>query len=401
MTDITITRQVRQIEITTPGPQGPSGDVAGGTVTSVNGLAGVVVLTTTNIAEGTNLYFTGAERAKLEGIATAATANSSDAQLRDRSTHTGAQAISTVTGLQTVLDGKAALSHTHTASQVTDFSTAADARITAQKAQANGLATLGADGKIPSSQVPAVALVDVYTVDDETEQLALTAEEGDVAIRTDQNKSYVHNGGTAGTMADWSNLLTPTDAVLSVNGQTGSITLTTTHIAEGTNEYFTIARAKAAAVADAINNGTTDVAPSQNSVFDALAGKSDTGHGHAISDVTGLQTELDGKAAAAMTINTQTDSYTLVLGDATKYIRMNKATAVNLTVPANSSVAFLVGTQIPFRQVGAGQVTVVAGGGVTINTAETLKLRTQGSTGSLIKVATDEWDLAGDLEESA
>lgn len=43
---------------------------------------------------------------------------------RDRTNHTGEQAISTVTGLQTALDGKAALSHIHTASEVTDFNTA-------------------------------------------------------------------------------------------------------------------------------------------------------------------------------------------------------------------------------------------------------------------------------------
>jgi acyl-coenzyme A thioesterase PaaI-like protein len=119
-----------------------------------------------------------------------------------------------------------------------------------------------------------------------------------------------------------------------------------------------------------------------------------------------IQTQLDGKEATIgyttarrdIEINTQTDDYTLVLGDAGKYIRMNKATAVDLTVPLNSSVAFPVGTQIVIRQVDA-QVTVVATGGVTINTAETLLLRKEGSTASLIKVATDEWDLTGDLEE--
>jgi len=40
------------------------------------------------------------------------------------------------------------------------------------------------------------------------------------------------------------------------------------------------AAAKAAAVQDAISNGITDTAPSQNAVFDALALKSDTGHTH-------------------------------------------------------------------------------------------------------------------------
>lgn len=49
------------------------------------------------------------EKNKLAGIATGATANATDAQLRDRSTHTGAQAISTVTGLQGALDAKAPL----------------------------------------------------------------------------------------------------------------------------------------------------------------------------------------------------------------------------------------------------------------------------------------------------
>ncbi|MDO8137240.1 MAG: hypothetical protein Q6354_06325 [Candidatus Brocadiales bacterium] len=93
----------------------------------------------------------------------------------------------------------------------------------ASKGQANGLAELDAGGKVPSSQLPGLALTDVWTVASEAEQLALNAQEGDIAIRTDQNKSYAHNGGTSGTMADWSLLLTPTDTVLSVFGRTGTV----------------------------------------------------------------------------------------------------------------------------------------------------------------------------------
>ncbi len=51
--------------------------------------------------------------------------------------------------------------------------------------------------------------------------------------------------------------------------------LGTDAVTEQTNFYFTAARAKSAAVADALADGTTDVAPSQNAVFDALALKSD------------------------------------------------------------------------------------------------------------------------------
>lgn len=54
----------------------------------------------------TNKAYTGTEKTKLDGIAVGATANSSDATLLARANHTGAQAISTITGLQTALDGK-------------------------------------------------------------------------------------------------------------------------------------------------------------------------------------------------------------------------------------------------------------------------------------------------------
>lgn len=51
-------------------------------------------------------FMSAADKTKLDGVATGATANATDAQLRDRSTHTGSQAISTVTGLQTALAAK-------------------------------------------------------------------------------------------------------------------------------------------------------------------------------------------------------------------------------------------------------------------------------------------------------
>ena len=81
------------------------------------------------------------------------------------------------------------------------------------------------------------------------------------------------------------------------------------------------------------------------------------------------QTALDAKSAVTRTINTQTDSYTLVLTDAGKIVEMNKATANNLTVPPNSSVAFPIGTQIDLAQYGAGQTTLVQGSGVTVRSS--------------------------------
>lgn len=50
------------------------------------------------------VLYTSAEKTKLAGIEPGATKNATDAQLRDRSTHTGTQAISTVSGLQDALN---------------------------------------------------------------------------------------------------------------------------------------------------------------------------------------------------------------------------------------------------------------------------------------------------------
>lgn len=94
----------------------------------------------------------------------------------------------------------------------------------------NGFAGLDGNGKVPLSQLPAIAITDTYPVSSEVEQNALSgapwfAEKGDIAVRSDQNKSYIHNGGTTTTMADWTLLSTPTDSVLSVAGKTGVVTL--------------------------------------------------------------------------------------------------------------------------------------------------------------------------------
>lgn len=61
---------------------------------------------------------------KLAGITAGATANDTDANLKARANHTGTQAISTVSGLQSALDGKASTSHSHAASDVSDFTEA-------------------------------------------------------------------------------------------------------------------------------------------------------------------------------------------------------------------------------------------------------------------------------------
>jgi hypothetical protein len=113
---------------------------------------------------------------------------------------------------------------------------------------------------------------------------------------------------------------------------------------------------------------------------------------------TAQQTALDTKTNKLIVANRQTASYTLVLSDADKLVEMNVATANNLTIPLNSSVAFAIGTQILLAQYGAGQTTIVATGGVTVRSnGGKLKLNVQYSGATLIKIATDEWYLFGDI----
>jgi hypothetical protein len=69
-----------------------------------------------------------------------------------------------------------------------------------------------------------MAIATVQTAASEVEHLALTTQQGDVVIRTDSNKSYIHNGGTAGTIADFTELATNTNGVLSINDETGAVT---------------------------------------------------------------------------------------------------------------------------------------------------------------------------------
>ena len=104
---------------------------------------------------------------------------------------------------------------------------------------------LGAGGKLSEAVIPAIAITDTFVVDSQAAMLALEAQQGDVAVRTDVNKTFILKVAPASTLANWVELETPTDAVTSVNGLTGAVTLTTSEVAEGSNLYFTTARANA------------------------------------------------------------------------------------------------------------------------------------------------------------
>ena len=108
-------------------------------------------------------------------------------------------------------------------------------------------------------------------------------------------------------------------------------------------------------------------------------------------------TDATGGGASYSAVRTQSGTtYTLVIGDAGDYIQTTSTTAVTITVPPQSSVAWAADTEIYFEQNNTGQLTIAAGSGVTINSSETLKTFARYSVIALKRVAEDVWTLTGE-----
>jgi hypothetical protein len=160
---------------------------------------------------------------------------------------------------------------------------------------ANGVATLDAGGKVPVSELPAAVLGALSyqgTWDASTNTPTLTSSVGTkgyyyvVSVAGNTNL----NGITDWLVGDWAvyngtvwQKVDNTETVTSVNGQIGAVVLTTTNIAEGTNLYYTDARARAAISAGtgiSYNNTTgvvTNAAPDQTVAIAGGTGISTSG----------------------------------------------------------------------------------------------------------------------------
>lgn len=103
-----------------------------------------------------------------------------------------------------------------------------------------------------------------------------------------------------------------------------------------------------------------------------------------------------------LAINAQTGTtYTFVLADNGRFVTASNASAITVTIPPNSSVAYATGAQINIIQKGAGQVTFAQGAGVTIRstgaTATAPKLRAQYSSATAVYEGSDVWYVIGDI----
>jgi len=163
----------------------------------------------------------------------------------------------------------------------TRANTAADARIAVQKAAANGLASLDSGGKLSSSQIPASLLgaLDYQgTWNANTNSPALSSGSGTKGFFYKVSVAGATNldGITDWNVGDWAvyngaswDKIDNTEAIISVNGATGTVVLTTSNIAEGSNLYHTDARV-GAAVLTSLSAGTGGTISATDSVLIAF-----------------------------------------------------------------------------------------------------------------------------------
>lgn len=135
-----------------------------------------------------------------------------------------------------------------------------------EKGANNGVATLDSGGKVPSSQLPSSVMDYKGNWNASTNTPTLidgTGSAGDVYRVSVAGTQDLGSGSVTYDIGDWvvySGTIweksSNSNAVTSVNGQTGAVSLSTTNISEGTNQYFTDERAQDA-VGGILTNTTT------------------------------------------------------------------------------------------------------------------------------------------------
>jgi len=330
--------------------------------------------------------------------------------------------------IQTQIDGKASSSHTHAQSDITNLTTDLAAKASLSGATFTGTVTLAAD---PSSALHAATkqYVDAATAGLNVHASVRAATTANITL-----SSAVENGDTLDgvTLATGNRILVKNQTTKSENGvyvvaASGAPTRATDYdstpevdagdfifIEEGTTNgktgwvqtnVITTIGTDAIEFTQFSGAGTvtagTNISVSGNQVsviaaptFSGLVTASASGV--AFSDGTQTKEGVPSRT----TISQQSGSYNLSTGGLThrdNLIELSSASALTLTIPTNATTAYPVGTSIDILQTGAGQVTIAGAVGVTVNATPGLKLRSQWSSATLFKRATDTWIVMGDL----
>ena len=137
-----------------------------------------------------------------------------------------------------------------------------------------------------------------------------------------------------------------------------------------------------------------------NSGFDRAADLINVRDAGAVAQVKGTINEVTDHLRDFWALRIESSNTTLVLDDRGTMIVSDKGTAHTITIPNFAATTFSVGNVVNFLQAGAGQLQIVAGTSVTVNTPSDRNpnARAQGASLTIIKRLTDTWDLIGDLE---
>jgi hypothetical protein len=178
-------------------------------------------------------------------------------------------------------------------------------------------------------------------------------------------------------------------------------------IGDGTTAWNSLAYAYTAGATGP--TGPTGATGAASTVTGPTGATGATGPTGAASTVTGPTGATGATGATGPTgaggveaVNAQVGTtYTFVLTDKDDLVTASNASAQTYTIPLNSSVAFPTGSLVNLIQIGAGQVTIAATGGVTLAstgaTSASPKTRAQYSVITLIKAGTDSWYATGDI----
>jgi len=138
-------------------------------------------------------------------------------------------AIATKVNSSTYVAGMATKASTEDLDNV--FTIASAAIPATQKGAANGVASLGADSKLPAAQLPALAITEFLgTSADQAAMLAKTGQQGDWTTRLDLGTVWIITGSTPTQLSSWTQMTYPTAPVTTVAGRTGAVVLTKTDV---------------------------------------------------------------------------------------------------------------------------------------------------------------------------
>lgn len=211
------------------------------------------------------------------------------------------------------------------------------------------------------------------------------------------NAVSTHNDTTSNVhgIADTSLLATTADVAAVTAASLGLGNVDNTSDADkpvSTATVTAIATAKSEAIAEV--TAVIDGAPNALNTLNELAAALGDDANFASTVTTALAAKVDSYTP----ITQKSASYTLsTLDHRDDLIEMGSSSALTLTIPLNSSIAYPVGTSFDVLQTGVGQVTIAGAAGVTVNATPGLKLRTQWSSATVFKRAENTWVVYGDL----